>query len=205
MISGTTSPFVISLKHFVVGFQLRSQRIRVRTFTGNFQALLNEASRNRLRWTVTPRVKGQSFEAWLETVVRVEILRIRLERPNPTYPAGDQVERLVEGAKAAAISMAIRARRDSSGVNVNDAFIREAIAHADDYGAYTAVGVRREFGEELSSRWDSTVDGTPERDKLPVDATTSEVSHDAIRRELQDLADKEDEDDETGGHEDGDE
>src|SRR5688500_17253598 len=53
MREGRTSPFAVVVEDLVVGFQLRSGLIRRTSFTGAFQALLNEAAGFEL-WRVHP-------------------------------------------------------------------------------------------------------------------------------------------------------
>jgi hypothetical protein len=50
--AGLTSPFAIDPAKMRVAFQLRSGAIRVRSFTGALQALMNEVSVE--RWRVAP-------------------------------------------------------------------------------------------------------------------------------------------------------
>lgn len=186
LVLGTTSPFVIDLSNMRVAYQLRGGRIRPQTFIGNFQALLNGAAAGRWYWRVSPEVVGITWPAWVEDVPRVSELRVRIERPNPNYKGRKRVEGLVEGAAAEVVTLAIRAREDApGGVNVDDAFVAEAIEQAADSGKYSARGVQEIEGRPVPVQWRSEVEGASIQREVPVDPETREADPSTLQRELE--------------------
>ena len=181
--AGTTSPFAIDPSAMRVAFQLRSGLIRVKSFTGALQGLMNAASPDD-RWRVHQELEEVPFEAWAKTVERIVSLHIRIERPNPHYGDRKRVKELVEGANARMAELAWRADPEAlDGLDVNDPFIREAIAHSEHYGAYSATGERQ--GE--ATRWVSEHEAAAELRELEADPVTREVAPASLRRELGDV------------------
>ena len=187
---GLTSPFAIDPDSLRVAFQVRGRDIRVKSFTGALQNLLNEASPTD-RWRVRPELVKATLEAWAGTVDRITAIRATLERPNPHYAERDMVRALVERTGARIAEAAVRADRgDPGGLAIGAPFIQQAIEHAaEDYGAITAVGTRG--GEE--QHWSSTQQGAAEVRRVGVDPETKDVSSLSLRRELGDPSAVEDE------------
>jgi hypothetical protein len=179
--AGLTSPFAIDPARMRVAFQLRSGAIRVRSFTGALQALMNAASNE--RWRVHQEVESLAFEDWTGSVDRIVRLRTRLERPNPDYKGREKVKELVEGANARMTEIAWTADPENpQGIDARDEVIREAIEHARKYGRARAVGERH----GLPSLWDSGQEGVAEQRVLVTDPNTREVDSEDLRRELGD-------------------
>lgn len=183
---GSTSPFSILMQPqegpFRVAFQLRGSRIKLHTFTTNLQALLNERAPGRTRWSVEPELNVERFEEWVDRVDKVVRLSITLEKPNPHYKR-ESVEEVVEGMKA---RMVFLQAQSDDGLDVNDAFIQDAIEHAGQYGKYSAAGEKK--GKRLLYR--SRQRGSAERKELPIDPDTGEVRPSDLKRAV-----KEDRDD----------
>jgi hypothetical protein len=180
---GLTSPFAIDPAVLRVAFQLRGRDIRVKSFTGALQALLNEASPTE-RWRVARETKVVPFEQWASEVDRVTDLRLYLERPNPHYEDRERIRAIVEGTNSRLVEIAAHADpEDPQGIDLSDPLIREAISHAElNYGRFTAVA---EQADE-KSQWTSEHHAMAEVRTAPADPDTKEVSPRALRRELGD-------------------
>lgn len=187
LVVGTTSPFVLKIDSdegpFPIAFQLRGNRIKTQTFTGNFQALLHEAS-GVLRWSVDPVVRGEPWGEWAARMDRVVKLVVKVEKPNPHYRR-ESVEQLVEGMRAEA--MRLQAESES-GLDVSDAFIQDLLDHAEAYGSYTATGKVGPEKSPESDVYNSEQQGSAAKLELPVDPDTREVRaedlKDALKSEL---------------------
>jgi Arc/MetJ family transcription regulator len=182
MPEGLIAPFAIDPKAMRVAFQVRRE-IKVKSFTGALQALLNAASPTE-RWRVAREITEVPFEAWAADVERITMIRFNLERPNPRYGDRDRVKSLIEGTNARLAEVVARAGDDDlEGIDIDDPFIRQAIDHVDhDYGTYQAVGERR--GE--STVWTSEHGAAAEIRRVAADPQTKDVTGDALRRELGD-------------------
>lgn len=181
--SGLTSPFAIDPRELRVAFQLRPGLIRVKSFTGALQALMNEASPED-RWRVSQELETVTFDEWIETVDRVLGLRVRVERPNPHYADRENVRRLIEGANARMAELAWKADADAlDGLDVNEPFIREAIDHASKYGNYSATGER----EDKPVQWGSDQEAAAEQREVEADPATREVPTAKLREQLGDV------------------
>lgn len=179
--AGLTSPFAIDPGAMRVAFQLRSGAIRVRSFTGALQALMNAASTE--RWRVYEERDQIDFQKWTAGLDRVVRVRARLERPNPDYKGRQAVKELIEGANARMTEVAWTADpEDPQGIDTRDDVIRQAIEHARRYGRARAVGER----QGLPSLWDSLEEGVAEQRVLMTDPKTREVDLEALRAELGD-------------------
>ncbi len=182
LLSGLTSPFAIDPVNLRVAFQLRPGVIRVWSFTGALQALLNEASPED-RWRVSQEVQTVPFDDWVASVDRVLTLRVRVVRPNPHYDGRDNVERLIEGANARMVDVVWKAEPDAlDGLDVREPFVREAITHADKYGSYAAKGEV----QDLPTTWGSNEEAAAEQRTVEADLRTGEVSGASLREQLGD-------------------
>jgi hypothetical protein len=177
ILQGRTSPFVINLPSARAAFQLRGSDIRPRTFTGNFQALLNEAS-PMYRWRVVEEIIHIPWTEWRTSVQRITELRLKLLRPNPNYGGRQQVEKLIEEINAEMVNMILRADAESlDGLDIDAGFVQEAIEHVQaGYGAYASYGEVEEEGETQPTAWYSDQEGTPVQKTTEVDPSTGEVS-----------------------------
>jgi hypothetical protein len=184
LLAGTTSPFAIDPGRRRVAFQLRPGAIRVRSFTGALQALMNAASPVN-RWRVAQEVEEVPFEDWAEQVDRVIRLRVRLRRPNPHYGDRERVRGLVEGANARMAQIVWAADAEAlDGIDVNDAFVREAIQHAQTYGSYAAAAERR----GIPTAWGSDQEAAAEERVVEADPVTREIPAVRLREQLGDDA-----------------
>lgn len=182
---GLTSPFALNPETGLIAFQLRSGRIQPHSFTGAFRSLLAEATR--VAWRVTVQVREQTLDHWLSTVRRVDRLELRLERPNPNYRGRQAIERLIEGTRAGMAKVILEADDNNpAGLDVGNAFVREAIDHAQDYGTIKAVGdiVERQRSREV--QWRSEVEGSPKEARVPADPETKDADPDELRRAVRD-------------------
>jgi hypothetical protein len=183
--SGTTSPFAIdplSSPWPRVAFQLRPGLIRVHSFLGAFQALLNEASPVD-RWRLRQDVEEIPFDEWVKSVDRVVTLRVRLRRPNPHYEDRDAVRALVDGANARMAEIVWKADPESlDGLDVGDAFVREAIEHSKRYGSFAAAAERA----GRRTIWGSNQQAAAEERVVEADPETREAAFADLRSELGD-------------------
>lgn len=183
--AGFASPFAISPAQLRVAFQPRLNLIKVMSFTGALQALMNAASPKGDHWRVYQELHDIEFYAWATGLDRIETLRLRLERPNPSYHGRSRVEKIIEGTNARMVELVLNAEPQSD-LNVNDDLVREAIQHVqDEYGSYSAAG---ELGGE-AQRWDSKAAAAAEvREKIPADPATGEIPSQGLREALGDHA-----------------
>lgn len=183
--TGLTSPFAISIAEypFRVAFQIRGRQIRAVRFVAVLEALLNKASPTD-QWRVRRESRPLTFQQWAEEVDRVILVRTSLKRPNPHYADRKRVKELVEGTRARIAEVILRAGDgDVAGIDVNDAFIREAIDHASrHYGTFAAVAERG--NEQL--QWSTTDQGAAELRKVPAELGTRDVAARTLRRVLGD-------------------
>jgi hypothetical protein len=107
VLQGRTSPFAVDLNSRRVAFQLRTPHIRARTFTGAFQALMNEAS-TVYRWRVIEEISHIPWIEWRSSVERITELRFRLYRPNPNYGDRQQLRTLIEEGNAEMLRVLFR-------------------------------------------------------------------------------------------------
>lgn len=189
LVVGTTSPFAIKIESeggpFPIAFQLRGNRIKVQTFTGNFQALLHQASGN-LRWSVDPIIRGEPWGEWAARVDRVVALSVKIERPNPHY-SRESVEQLVEGMKAQAMRLSAEAE---DGLDITDAFIQDLLDHADAYGSYTATGEIGSGQKPERDVYKSEQEGSAAKVELPTNPDTREVRVEDLKDALEDELDE---------------
>ena len=182
LMAGLTSPFAIDPARLRVAFQLRPGVIRVKSFTGALQALMNAASPED-RWRVEQELEPATFDQWVESVDRVTSLRVRVEKPNPHYGDRENVKSLIEGANARMADVAWTADPEAlDGLDVGEPFIREAITHASQYGSYSATGERA----NVPTHWGSDQEAAAEHRIVPADPSTREVPAALLRRELGD-------------------
>ena len=182
---GLTSPFAIEPTTLRIAFQVRGRDIKVASFTGALEALLNAASETD-RWRVHRELKHMSFEQWSSTAVdAVTLIRATLERPNPHYGDRRQIREMVEGTKARLVEVVLRGDpSDPQGLDVRANLVREAIDHvSENYGSLTAFGQRAGDEQQWSSQGDGSV---AEVRRVPADPTTRDVSGNALRHELGD-------------------
>lgn len=183
LMSGLTSPFAIDPDKLRVAFQLRPGLIRVKSFTGALQALMNAASPED-RWRVSQELESVSFDEWVAAVDRVLRLRVRVERPNPHYGDREHVRSLIEGANARMAELTWKADTEAlDGLDVSEPFIREAIDHANSYGSYSAVGER----EDKPVQWGSDQEAAAEQREVEADPMTREVPAISLRAQLGDV------------------
>lgn len=179
-IAGTTSPFAIRLEDGLIAFQRRPGEIKMKTFTGALQALINEASEQ-----VTWRVEGFTYErdwsTWVGSVAAVTNLEVTLRRPNPHYSDRKNIKAIMEGAEAELAKLKLQAASDD-GIAMEDEFVRQSIEHVQaGYGTLKAVG--KDQGGEVTSWKDGTM--SPPESTIDADPTTREVPAERLRDELQ--------------------
>lgn len=178
--AGTTSPFAVDPHTLRVVFQLRPGLIRVKSFTGALQALMNEASPTE-RWRVYQELESMDFDDWVHQVDRVAQLKVKLRRPNPHYGGRERVKELVEGTNAQMADVVWTADPDDlQGIDVDEPFVREAIEHTKKYGSYKARGERG----GVPSEWDSEQEGVSTTVDLDADPETKDVDTDQLRGQL---------------------
>ncbi|HEV2809616.1 MAG TPA: hypothetical protein VGV93_04355 [Acidimicrobiales bacterium] len=168
---GATSPFALNADSMIVAFQLRSSpQIKRTSFTGAFQAILREGSQQD-DWDVAPLTKETTLDEFVQRVEVVHVFKARLLRPNPDFRNRDRVEQLIEGTNANLLDIAAQ---NDDGIELDDATVQQAIAHADDgHGHYLAKG--KEHGNEVT--FDSRTDEAPPEVQTPdIDPATGEVS-----------------------------
>lgn len=181
--AGTTSLFAIDPYAMRVAFQLRPGLIRVKSFTGALQALLDAASPTE-RWRVHEVLEQLSFEDWVREVGRVSQLRVKLRKPNPHYGDRGRVKELVEGANARMATVVWQADpEDLQGLDLGEPFVQEAIEHTKKYGRFQARGLRN--GQP--SRWDSDQEAASRTVNLDADPETKEVDPTELRQVIGDL------------------
>lgn len=180
--AGYTAPFAIDPEDMRVAFQVRGKTIPAPSFTNALQRLMDEASDD--RWEVEHETRQIPLATWVDEVDRVVALRLALRRPNPHYDDRQNLEDFIEGTNSAAVEIMAQAEAgDLQGLNMDDPFVQEAIAHAaQSYGHLTVVAEHN--GE--TARWSSKTASAAEVRLAPTDPTTREISTDALRRELGD-------------------
>jgi hypothetical protein len=175
--AGLTSPFAIDVGRARVAFQLRTGQIRVRSFTGALESLMNQASPTD-RWRVGPAVRTIPLERWVRTVDRVIRLRVVLNRPNPHYGDRKSIERVIEGANARMAEVVWQSDADNlKGLDLDDEFVQEAVRHTKKYGRAKAVGEKH----GVAVTWDSATEGASEERVALTDPKTREVHHADLR------------------------
>lgn len=179
--AGVTSPFALDVRNGRIAFQLRGQTIKVQSFCGAMQALMNAASDE--RWRVTADVEEIPWEDWVKDVDRVTKLSVRLLPPNPNFHGKKRVEEIVDGANANMAYIALQADpTNPQGLDIDEPAVVEFIDHAATYGSYSAEA---ETGGELV-KWTSKRGAAAEIREVPIDPNTKEASPDDLRRELDD-------------------
>jgi hypothetical protein len=193
LLEGRTSPFTVHVPTRHVAFQLRMPQIRPRTFTGAFQALLNEAS-VAFRWRVIEEIIEISWMEWHQSVQRVTALRFSLARPNPNYGNRRQLRQLIEDGNAEMLKTIMRADPEAlDGLNVDSEFVRESIDHvAEGYGNFGADGEAVEEGESYLTSWSSAQGGSPVQRTVELDPASPEVGDEDLRQALEELGISED-------------
>jgi hypothetical protein len=133
-------------------------------------------------------VREISWPNWVESVERVKVLTVKLERPNPHYADREAVESIIEGARAYMLQMVLKADPDDpAGLEINDDFVREAIEHAEEYGEWSAVGETVEEGSPREARWRSEQEGVAPQTNVPADPVSGEAHGDDLKRELEEF------------------
>jgi hypothetical protein len=156
--------YVIDTEACRVAFELKGSSIRPWTFQTNFQALLNVESPYRWRVSLEGAVQP-SWAKWQKQMARITDVRIKMRRPNPSYP-GQQVEDLFEAAELSAATIASK----GSDIELSQSeLLKEALALAEGYGEVTAKGVTSADGSKSEWRTEDA-GGTIEREQAARDA-----------------------------------
>ncbi len=152
------------------------------TFTGNFQNLLNLASRV-YTWRVRTFVRGMPWEVWLQGVSRITELRFTLRRPNPHYGDGHFVHDLIEDVGAQKVVVDATAPKEGEGINIDAAWVQEALDHSEAYGDLTAKGQQKGVIGRIIE-WKKKIQGQPLTARGIADPESSEVSTEALGEAL---------------------
>lgn len=177
---GRSTPFGLDAQTRRVAFQLRGNLIKIGTFVGAFQGLLNAAA-PQYQWEVVGEVL-EPWEEWLAKVERVVELRVTVKRHNPRY-RHEEIGALIDSARAVAFNMGLKSN-DPNGLNMDDQFIRNAIEEAEVSGHYSATGVVEEGGRRKSETWRVSRQGAPVQKEVPADPETKEPSWETLEAEL---------------------
>jgi hypothetical protein len=177
--SGVVVPFAIDANSGSVAFQLISGVVRPTTFTGAFQALLNQGPT--YRWRVRPFVIRRTYEEWRSQVPILTEFSFRLEAPNPHYVDEPEVERLLEELELQVARLIGRAR-EGHGINDGAELFRQALDHVRrNYGRGVIKG-RDEAG--LDTEWDSSNGGTMPVRRRVESAAEGEIEEEDLIRTL---------------------
>jgi hypothetical protein len=183
--TGNTSPFVVDLEELRIAFQLRAGFIKPNTFTGNFRALLEEAT-NAYRWRIEHDVDSISWEEWRKRVSRITEVSVKLERPNPNYHGRNRVRNLIEGAGAKIVRLVYRADPNADeGLKVDAGLLAEALDHAEEHGSFEAKGELDKQGFVEPTQWREDVEGSPKKKSVQIDPATGEAPADQLRETLE--------------------
>jgi hypothetical protein len=193
VMAGRTSPFAVRSKDLRIAFQLRPGVIRLHTFVGAFQALLNEGAPEFNKWSVEAELVHLEWAEWLAQVDAVSELEVRVRRPNPDYRDRELVEHLLEDVRASFADVKWKTD-DPQGLNLEDDFVRQAIDHAARYGHWRAraVGKIEKDGVEIQpdergeTQWTSESQGVVPSTEVPVDPETGEARYDGLRKAVED-------------------
>jgi hypothetical protein len=112
-------------------------------------------------------------------------LNARLERPNPNYEDREAIEQIIEGANLKMIRFIMSASDDAlDGIDLDDAFVRQVVAHGQEYGEVKATGEIDEAGKTRQVEWRSDVEGVPPETEVAADPATREAYPEALRTEV---------------------
>lgn len=175
---GIKTPWAINLTTLRIGFQLRPGIDKRQGFCGAFQKLMNEAA-GFPGWLVKPEVEPVEFEAWVDSLDRLERLSVRIDRPNPHYADRDEVESIIEQTHAKKVRIAAEARDGESLDPEGDEFLAEAIDHAE--AGYGEVSGRGHIGA-ATSRFNSRNNQAPPDVEIPADAETGDAHGPSLRQ-----------------------
>lgn len=143
--------------------------MRITTVTRNLQALLNTGKAH--YWKIDPLSVRTEFDDWRKQVDHIEEFRFRLSYPNPNWTGRGNLEGLMDGLRAATISLRARAGADDS-IKTDSDWFQQVMDHVRlGYGRMEMVGTELGSGDE--SRFIFTDEGgsVPAIDRIE---TTSE-------------------------------
>lgn len=175
---GVVIPFVVNLPQRIVSFQYATRDIKLRTVTGNLQALLNKDSA--FDWEVAPLSLKRSFEDWHASVSSIATLSAQLRQPNPNWEDREKIADLLDGLQAESARLSVRASEGESIDSSSDWFTQMMDHVRRGYGQAVMTGASRESGAQ--SKFTETADGGA------VEATESvRVEDDAVELSREDL------------------
>jgi hypothetical protein len=87
---------------------------------------------------------------------------------------------LIEGTNARMADLILTAEQNGEGIDVDDTFVVEALAHADQYGKWSAEGERAGY----ISRWRSDETASAAERTIEADPETQEARFEGMAREL---------------------
>jgi hypothetical protein len=134
------SHYVLDLENQYMLFELRPPDIRMQSFAGAFQAILDESIGNRLQLEPVPDTS--EFFEWLREVDSVTSLHISLRRANPNFDGRPEgIRSLLEATNAARLDIDAKSGSPDQPLQVENTDLATYVEYAGDgYGAIRAQG-----------------------------------------------------------------
>ena len=170
--------YVIDTDALRVAFELKGSSIRPWTFQTNFQALLNAESPYRWR-VVLEDLTQPSWERWQKKMARITDVRIKMNRPNPSWP-GQEIEDFFDVAELSAATIALKG--DDIQLSQSE-LLKQALVLASGYGDVTAKGIASADGSKQEWRSEEA-GGSIDRERAARDST-GEVPPRGLRQLLE--------------------
>jgi hypothetical protein len=150
--AATFSHYVIDLQSQYLVFDFRPPEIRLQSFRGAFQAMLDTSPIGHFL-SVEAITDTQEFRDWLETTDRIETFRVSVRRPNPSFQGRpERIRELLEETNAGRLDIEATAARDDAGLQVTGTDLETLAEYAaDGYGKITARGQDGPFITRFSS------------------------------------------------------
>jgi len=176
---GFATPFLIDLRALRLAFQPRPPQIKIGAVTGAFRALL---STDGAPWSIYSATRPVRLDEWLQRVIKVTYVRLRLRRPNPHYEDTPDLEALLEQSEADVVRLEARS---TDGLKIDSGFIRESLRHvAAGHGDARLAGTVREESGERETVYDTEIGTEEQTSEVPADLDSGEVSTESLQQAL---------------------
>lgn len=177
---GFATPFLINVRTSALAFQPRPPQIKIGAVTGAFKALLSTADEE--PWSIYSAARRVSLDEWLDRVIKVTHVRMRMRRPNPHYEDTPNLEALLEQSEADVVRLEARSK---DGLKIESGFIQETLRHVGaGYGDARLTGTVREESGERETVYDTEIGTEEQTSEAPANPDSGEVSTESLQQAL---------------------
>ncbi|MDO5700793.1 MAG: hypothetical protein Q4P36_04890 [Bowdeniella nasicola] len=144
--TGTVAPFVIDLCSLRLAIQPRGRDMAL---NGVVQAIRHLLSKTTSPWAIEPITERVSLGTWLSGVHHVTRIRFTVKQPNPHWAGAEQLEEVMENARAKLASLELAA---PDGIRYGSSFVSQTQHHVErGYGTSRWEGERPDGSKTIYS------------------------------------------------------